>query len=159
MRQAPERVAKMVLLDTSARPEAPEQTERRQKLIALAESGRLAEVNDVLWPVLVDSSRQSDAGLRAEIDKMAEETGAEAFVRQQRAIMSRADSRPLLAKIKCPVMILVGQNDQITPPTHAMEIARGIGGAMLITLAECGHMSAMEKPAEVTELLVDFFAA
>ncbi len=158
MRQAPARVAKLALLDTSARPEAPEQTERREKLIALAEAGRFAEVNNVLWPVLVDPSRQSDAALRAAIDRMAEESGAEAFVRQQRAIIGRADSRPTLGTIKCPTLMIVGASDQLTPPAHAEEITQGIPGAKLVTLAGCGHMSPMEKPEEVSKLLVDFLA-
>jgi pimeloyl-ACP methyl ester carboxylesterase len=158
MRQAAARVVKLALVDTSARPELPEQTERRNKLIGLAEAGRFAEVNNFLWPVLVDPSRQSDAALRAAIDQMADETGAEAFVRQQRAIIGRADSRPLLGGIKCPVIMAVGASDQLTPPAHAEEIAKGIPGAKLVTLAGSGHMSPMEKPEEVTRLLVDFFA-
>jgi pimeloyl-ACP methyl ester carboxylesterase len=158
MRQAAGRVVKLALLDTSARPELPEQTERRNRLIGLAEAGRFSEVNNFLWPVLVDPSRQKDESLRAEIDKMAEETGAEAFIRQQRAIIGRADSRPLLGAIKCPMLMVVGEHDQLTPPAHAEEIAKGIPGARLVTLAGSGHMSPMEKPEEVTKLLVDFFA-
>jgi len=158
MRQAPARVLRLALLDTSARPEAPEQTERREKLIALAQKGHFLEINNILWPVLVDPSRLKDAGLRAEIDRMAEESGAEAFVRQQRAIIGRADSRPTLGTIKCPTLMIVGASDQLTPPAHAEETAQGIPGAKLVTLAGCGHMSPMEKPEEVTRLLVDFFA-
>ena len=128
MRQAPERIAKLALLDTSARPEAPEQTERRQKLIALAEQGRMREIMDVLWLVMVDPSRLKETALRAEMDQMAEETGAEAFIRQQRAIIGRADSRPTLRTIACPTLMIVGASDQLTPPAHAQEIARGIPG-------------------------------
>ena len=126
MRQAPARVARLALLDTSARPETPEQTERRKMRMALAEAGRFREVNDDLWPLLVDPSRRSDAALRADIDRMAEETGAEAFVRQQRAIIGRADSRPTLGAIDCPTLMIVGESDQLTPPAHAEEIAKGI---------------------------------
>jgi pimeloyl-ACP methyl ester carboxylesterase len=158
MRQAASRVVKLALLDTSARPETPEQTERRGKLIGLAEAGRFSEVNNFLWPILVDPSRQKDASLRAEIDKMAEETGAEAFVRQNRAVIGRADSRPTLGSIPCPTLMIVGEHDMLTPPAHAEEIAKGIPGAKLVTLAGSGHMSPMEKPEEVTKLLVDFFA-
>jgi pimeloyl-ACP methyl ester carboxylesterase len=159
MRQAPERVVKLALLDTSARPEAPEQTERRNKLIALAEQGRMREIMDVLWLVMVDPSRLKESALRAPMDQMAEETGTEAFIRQQRAIIGRADSRPTLATIKCPTLMIVGASDQLTPPAHAEEIAQGIAGAKLVKLAGCGHMSPMEKPEEVTKLLIDFFAS
>jgi pimeloyl-ACP methyl ester carboxylesterase len=158
MRQAPARVAKLALLDTSARPETPEQTERRVKLIAFAEKGRMREIMEVLWPLMVDPSRLQESALRAEMDWMAEETGTEAFVRQQRAIIGRADSRPSLGAIACPALVIVGDSDQLTPPAHAQEIAKGIQGAKLVTLAGCGHMSTMEKPEEVSKLLVDFFA-
>ncbi|HLL28706.1 MAG TPA: alpha/beta fold hydrolase [Xanthobacteraceae bacterium] len=158
MRQASDRVAKLALLDTSARPEAPEQTERRKKLMALAETGRFSEVNNILWPVLVDPSRQSDAALRTEIDEMALETGAEAFLRQEHAIIGRADSRPSLGAIECPALMIVGSSDQLTPPAHAEEIAKGIPSAKLVVLSGCGHMSTMEKPEDVARLLVDFFA-
>jgi len=159
MRQEPSRVARLALIDTSARPEAPAQTERRQKLIAFAEAGRFPkEVNDVLWPLMVDPSRQADGALRAEIDLMAEETGAEVFVRQQRAVMGRGDSRPLLASIACPALVIVGETDLLTPPSHAEEIAKNIPDARFERLANCGHMSTMEKSDDVTQLLVKFFA-
>ena len=158
MRQAPARVVKLALLDTSARPETPEQTERRSKLIALAEQGRMREIMDVLWQVMIDPSRLREANLRAEMDRMADETGTEVFVRQQRAIMGRADQRPSLGAIRCPTLMIVGDSDQLTPPAHAEEIAKGIAGAKFVKLAGCGHMSTMEKPEEVSKLLVDFFA-
>jgi pimeloyl-ACP methyl ester carboxylesterase len=158
MRQASGRVTKLALLDTSARPETPEQTERRNKLIALAEKGQMREIMDVLWLVMVDPSRLKETALRAPMDEMAEDTGTEAFIRQQRAIIGRADSRPSLGAINCPTLMVVGASDQLTPPAHAEEIAQGIPGAKLVKLAGCGHMSPMEKPDEVTKLLVDFFA-
>jgi pimeloyl-ACP methyl ester carboxylesterase len=158
MRQASGRVTKLALLDTSARPETPEQTERRNKLIALAEKGQMREIMDVLWLVMVDPSRLKETALRAPMDEMAEDTGTEAFIRQQRAIIGRADSRPGLGAINCPTLMVVGASDQLTPPAHAEEIAQGIPGAKLVKLAGCGHMSPMEKPDEVTKLLVDFFA-
>lgn len=157
MRQAPERVVRLALLDSSARPDLPEQTERRRKLMALARENRLVEINDILWPVLVDESRNNDLALRASIDEMAFETGGEAFIRQQQAIIGRVDSMPLLASIDCPALVVVGDGDRLTPPDRAKEMAEGIRGARLETIAQCGHMSTMERPARVTDLLLDFF--
>src|SRR5262245_10700313 len=74
MRQAPARVAGLALLDTGARADTPEQTERRHRLIALARGGRLGEVVDVLLPVLVHRDRQGDAALRQVVRLMAVET-------------------------------------------------------------------------------------
>ena len=96
MRQAPARVAKLALLDTGARGETPEQTERRKPLIALAKSGRFAEILESQFPTLVHRSRHNDAALKATVRAMNEETGAEAYLRQQQAIMTRVGfaSRP-----------------------------------------------------------------
>lgn len=159
MRQAPERVVRLALLDTSAQPDTAQQTERRLELAALARENRLVEINDILWPLLVHESRKDDRALRAGVDEMALETGSEAFIRQQEAIIARVDSRPLLASIRCPALVVVGDGDRLTPPGRAKEIAEGIPGARLETIAQCGHLSTMERPARVNELLLAFFAA
>jgi hypothetical protein len=93
---APGRVARLALLDTSARSDRPEQSERRLAQIALAQGGRFGAVVDALFPLFVHRNRLSDAELKRIVWLMAEETGPDAFVRQQRAIMTRPDARPLL---------------------------------------------------------------
>lgn len=151
--RAPERVVKLALLDTSARPETPEQSARRQPQIALAQAGRFAEVPALQFPFFVHRNRQDDAELGARVRRMAEETGAEAFLRQQQAIMTRADARPLLATIRCPTLVLVGDGDELAPPVLAREIAAGIAGARLVVVPDCGHLSTMERPDAVNEAL------
>jgi pimeloyl-ACP methyl ester carboxylesterase len=158
MRQAPTRVGKLALLDTSARADTPEQTERRRGLIALAEGGRFAEVTGLLFPILVHPSKRSDRELLERAREMAEDTGAEAFVRQQKAIISRPDSRPSLGAIRCPTLVLVGDSDQVTPPERAEEIAAAIQGARLVVVPECGHVSALEQPAAVSHALTQWLA-
>jgi pimeloyl-ACP methyl ester carboxylesterase len=158
LRQAPERVLKLALLDTSARPDTPEQTERRQALLEVAREANLTEVNDRLWPVLVHSSRQSNKALRVVVDAMATETGTEAFIRQQTAVMNRPDSRPTLPGISGSTLVVVGDEDQIAPHTVAQEMADEIPGARLEVLASCGHLSALERPEAVTRLLLEFFS-
>jgi pimeloyl-ACP methyl ester carboxylesterase len=155
MRLAPERVSRLALLDTSARPDAPEQTANRQAQIALAGHGRLAEVVDALFPRLVHPLHRGDERLRGIVHLMAEETGAGAFIRQQKAIMGRPDSRPGLAGIRCPTLVLVGDGDELTPPDRAAEIADGITGARLVTVPECGHASTLEQPRLVTRALLE----
>jgi pimeloyl-ACP methyl ester carboxylesterase len=157
LRQAPGRVAKLVLLDTASRADLPEQSERRRKLIALAEQGKLMEINDALWPVLAHESRQGDRALRSVVDDMMLATGAAAFVRQQQALITRPDSRPTLATIRCPTLVIVGDGDKLTPPKVNQEIADGIPGARLETVANCGHLSSLERPEAVTKLLADWF--
>ena len=87
---------------------------------------------------------------------MADETGAEAFVRQQTAIIGRADSRPDLARIACPTLVVVGDGDELIAPENSVEIAGGIPGARLVTIAECGHLSTLERPAQVTAALAEW---
>lgn len=159
MRQAAERVAKLALLDTGARPESPEQTAARQPRIALARAGRFAEIADAQFPLLVHRSRADDAALQAINRTMAEENGAEAFLRQTEAIMNRADSRPTLAAIDCPTLVLVGDGDQLTPPALAEEIAGGIRGSRLVVIPQCGHVSTLERPQEVTAALVEWLTS
>ena len=153
LRQAQGRVARLALLDTSARPDAPEQTEQRRAQIELARRGRLAEVSEVLFPRLVHASRRDDEALRRTVRLMAEEVGPDAFIRQQTAIMSRPDSRPGLAAIRAPTVVIVGDGDQLTPPERAAEIASLIPRAQLVTVPGSGHLSTLEQPRAVTEAL------
>jgi pimeloyl-ACP methyl ester carboxylesterase len=156
MREAPERMARLALLDTSARPDTPEQSERRRGMIALAEGGRFGEVPDLLFPVFVHRNRHGDEALRAIVRAMAEETGPQTFVRQQRAIMTRPDCRAQLASVRCPTLVLVGDGDELTPPMLSEEIAAGIAGARLVRVPDCGHLSTLERPEPVNRALVDW---
>jgi pimeloyl-ACP methyl ester carboxylesterase len=158
MRQAPRRVRRLALLDTAARGESPEQTARRKEFIALAERGRFLGVTEALLPLLVHPSRLADRPLVDAIKLMANNVGKDAFIRQQQAIMSRAESRPLLASINCATLVLCGRQDQLTPLDRHEEMAAGIKGARLEVLEECGHMSAMERPEQVNQALRHWIA-
>jgi pimeloyl-ACP methyl ester carboxylesterase len=153
MRLAPERIVKLALLDTSARPDSPDQKAGREKFIAMAEAGKLMDVVDTLTPKFLHRDRAQDETLKGIVRTMARETGTEAFVRQQKAIMSRADSRLLLTSIRCPTLVLVGEGDELTPPELSKEIAAGIEGAMLTVVPDCGHLSTLEKPEAVNATL------
>lgn len=159
MRLAPERVAKLALLDTSARPDLPEQKAGREKFIALAQSGKLDEAVGLLRKNWLHKDRQNDEALLRVVSAMSADVGPEAFVRQEKAIMGRADSRPLLAKISCPTLVLVGDGDASTPPELAREMAGGIAGSKLVVVADCGHLSTLEKPEAVNAALTDWLRA
>ena len=156
LRQAPERVAGLMLLDTSARPDTPEQSEQRRLQIDMARNGRLPEVADMLFPRLVHARRWGDDSLRRIWRAMVEEVGADGFINQQTAIMGRPDSRPGLAAIGCPTLVIVGDGDVLTPPERAEEIANGIPGARLSVIRDSGHLSAIEQPIAVTDSMVEF---
>lgn len=156
LRQAAARVAKLALLDTGAGAEVPERTAQRKPLIALAQQGRFAEITEDQFPLLVHRSRHGDTALKAQVRAMNQETGPDAYCRQQHAIMGRLDSRPGFAAISCPTLVLVGDEDQLTPPALAHEMAGGIRGARLVVVPECGHLSTMERPQAVTQALLDW---
>ncbi|NNM62287.1 MAG: alpha/beta fold hydrolase [Steroidobacteraceae bacterium] len=155
LRQAPERVVRLALLDTSARPDAPEQTESRRAHMRLAEQGRMAQLSETLFARLVHPARRHDEPLREVFRLMMEETGAAGFIRQQRAIIARPDSRPSLGHIRCPTLVVVGDADELTPPALAAEMAEGIDGARLLTVPQCGHLCTLERPRPVTDALMD----
>jgi pimeloyl-ACP methyl ester carboxylesterase len=156
LRQAPERVLKLALLDTSARPDMPEQTQRRRLLIGTVQAGEFRNIPDQLFPTWVHASRRQDGKLKAIVAQMFLETGPEAFIRQQTAIMARPDSRPGLAAIRCPTLVMVGAGDEMTPPALSEEIAQGIPGARLAVVPDCGHLSTLERPEFVTGKLVEW---
>lgn len=158
LRLAPDRIAKLALLDTSARPDTAEQSAAREKFIAMAEAGKLGAVVDTLTPRFLHRSHHNNEALKRVVRDMAADTGPEAFVRQQKAIMSRPDSRPLLAGIRCPSLVLVGDGDELTPPELAKEICAGISGARLVVVPECGHLSTIEKPDAVNAALAEWLA-
>lgn len=153
MRQAPDRVSRLALLDTSARPDSDEQKARRRGLIALSTQGKFKGVTPRLLPLLIHPDRLDDTLLVGRITAMAEDVGQAGFVRQQTAIMGRIDGRPTLRDIRCPTVVLGGAEDAITPPEVMAETADLVPGATYHLLPNCGHLSTMEEPEAVTDLL------
>ena len=153
IRQAPERVSRLALLDTSARPDTPAQSAMRQALINLARTGTFKGVTPRVLPRLVHPARLDDPDVTGLIFAMAADTGRDGFLRQQAAIMARPDNRPLLASIRIPTLVLCGRDDQLTPPELSHEIAEAVPGAQLILIDACGHMSPLERPSTVTAAL------
>lgn len=158
LRQAKDRVVKLALIDTAPAADRPDQTEKRLKSIALTRAGREDEREEALWPLLVHASRLDDGSVRSVVKEMHRETGTEAYINQQTAIMGRADSRSLLKELKMQTLIVVGDSDQLTPPAAAEEMHALVSGSRLEVIADCGHMSTLERPDRVTKLLVEWLA-
>jgi pimeloyl-ACP methyl ester carboxylesterase len=159
MRAAPERVSRLCLMDTSARPDTEEQRRRRRGLISIARQGRFKGVTPRLLPQLLHPDRLGDAALAEEVMDMATRIGQAAFLRQQQAIMGRPDSRPTLGAIRVPALVIVGEGDQLTPPCLAEEMAASIPGARLAVIPESGHLPPMEKPDATAALLREWLQA
>lgn len=154
-RQAPERVAGLMVFNSSARPDTEQRKKERQGLIALAGRGRFKGVTRSLLPRLIASQRLDDTSLAEMIFSMAAEIGKDNFILQQKAIMTRRDSRPVLAKLQCPSLFVVGQDDQLTPPSLAEEMADMTAGSRLVILQNVGHLSTLEAVEETSELMIN----
>ncbi len=147
MRQASGRVRRLALLDTSARPDRPDQTERRRAQIEAAREGRLEDVADQQYPLIVDRSRRDDSALRAMVKTMALEVGAKAFNRQQAAIIGRADSRPEPRRHRLPDP---GARGRRRPAGFPLSTPRSLPTESRVqgwvVVPACGHLSTLEQP-------------
>ena len=153
VRQAPQRVTRLALLDTGSRADAPERKARRLELNALAEREGAEKAQDALMPFLVHKDRLGDKALVAAVRQMAADVGVAGFNRQHAAIMARPDNRPLLPGIRCPTLVLVGREDVLTPLELSREIADGIPGSHMEVIPDCGHLSTLEQPDAVNRAL------
>lgn len=157
MRRAPERVRALALLDTSAHADSDEATEARKQLITLGEKDFPAVIEKLLARMALpeNASRPEVSGV---FQSMATALGYEVFVRQQQAIIGRADSQPSLKAIKCPTLVVCGREDLVTPVEVHREMAAAITGAQLEVIEDCGHLSPLEQPEQVTRILGDWLA-
>jgi pimeloyl-ACP methyl ester carboxylesterase len=149
MRRAPEPVAALALIDTGAVADPPQSSEWRRRAIAYAKHSRVdrdAVYAEFLGRLLHPVHTDDRAAIVKLLRSMADTVGTDAFVRQQTAAMHRPDSRPTLATIACPTLILCGEADQVTPLAWSEEMAAGIAGARLVTIEGAGHMAPLEKP-------------
>jgi pimeloyl-ACP methyl ester carboxylesterase len=153
VRQAPERVTRLALLNTQARPDTPEASERRRVQIARVQAGQYHDVLDELFPGFVHPSRQQDPALRQLVRDMGDDVGPDAFIRQLNAIMARPDSRPTLSAIRCPTLVLSGDQDNTISNSQSEDMAGAIAGATLAILPDCGHLSQAERPQATAEVL------
>ncbi len=158
LRQAPERVQALILMDTNARADREQQKQERQAMVELGVSEGLDPVLDAFVPLMVHPDRLSDTSLIGCIRQMGYDTGVEAYTRQQVAIIGRRDNRKFLGQIDCPTVVIVGAQDVVTPAKVAQEMANGIAGARLEIVPECGHLPTLEKPDIITGIVRNFLA-
>jgi len=161
LRRAPERVTALALLDTGVAPlAAGEAGEReaagRHELLALAREQGMAAmaarwVQGMVWP-----PRLNDTALVQGIIDMFARRSADMFAAQIRALLARPDADSLLAGIRCPTLVLCGEQDSWAPAARHREMAGKISGAKLVLVPECGHMCTLERPEVVTRALLDW---
>jgi pimeloyl-ACP methyl ester carboxylesterase len=159
IRQAPERVTRLALLDTGSRADTPERKEQRLRRNALAQREGAGAVQDELMPLLIHKDRLADEELVGRIRQMAVDIGLDGLLRQHAALMGRPDNRPFLSSIRCPTLVLVGREDALTPVELSQEIAAAIPGARLEIIPHCGHLSTLEQPEAVNRALRGWLTA
>jgi pimeloyl-ACP methyl ester carboxylesterase len=153
LRQARTRVTRAALLDTSARPESPEQTAGRRALLQLVDEQGFDAGLEALWPSEVAPGRVTDAALHDRFLTMCRRSGRDVLVRQVQAIMTRPDSRPDLPDLDLPLLVLCGRQDAITPLDGHEEMARLAPRARLVVLDDCGRLSTWEQADAMTDEL------
>jgi pimeloyl-ACP methyl ester carboxylesterase len=153
LRQARDRVLKLALIDTSARPDTAEAADVRRQRIAHTKAGKFRMVVQQSFGGSVHPHHKEDSELWAIHTAMSNANGPEAYVRHQEAIIGRPDSRPMLSSIAVPTVVVVGEADAITPPEVAKEMHSAIAGSSLTVVHEAGHLALLEHSQAVVAAL------
>ena len=154
--QAPERVARLALLDTNPRAETPEFGARRQPQIEKVKAGGLRGVmRDEMKPNYLAPGPFRNEILDLVMD-MAHTLGPDVFIRQSRALQRRRDQQGTLRKCRAPTLILCGAHDALCPVKRHTFMAELIHGADLKVIESAGHLPTLEAPDETTQALRDW---
>jgi pimeloyl-ACP methyl ester carboxylesterase len=152
IKMAPQRVTRLALVDTNARPDAIARKAYRLVANVVAAIARdFGRLSSRGADSVVHSSAPPE--IRAELAEMGARVGAKTYIRQNRAVAARHDLRPVLPGIKVPTAVIVGSDDQVTPLELSREIHRLTPGSTLHIIPECGHLPPMEKPAALAMIL------
>jgi pimeloyl-ACP methyl ester carboxylesterase len=157
-REAPHRIRAMALLSTTAQPDTPELIRLRSEAIVEFEQGRAEAVLRANAALAFHPDHAAEVSMVARYIDAVLRAGAGQLIAQNRAVMARADMRPWLADIRCPVLVACGDADLITPTAHSREIARAVPQARLEVVPQSGHLMTWEQPVRVTALLLQWLA-
>ena len=157
LRHAPRYVRGLILADTRSQADTPESLESRKRMLQLlAEKGSSAVVDEMMPRLLGTSTRASRPELGDRVRALALSNPPEAIAGAIRALMTRPDSTPLLRTIHCPTLIVVGEEDLLTPPALSEEMRRAITGSDLVVLPGAGHLSSLEQTDAFNSALAAF---
>ena len=157
MRLAPNYFRGLLLIDTRPQADAPEALEGRRRLLELAEDGGPAAVLADMEPKLLGATTHRERPeVVAELRAIAVRNSNESVAGMVRALMSRKDSTPLLAGIHIPTLIVVGEEDTITPPSLSQQMHAAIAGSTLEVLPRVGHLPNLEDRAAFDAVLLRF---
>jgi 3-oxoadipate enol-lactonase len=146
-RHAPRYFRGLILADTRPQADSADVLDGRRRLLATLDARGPAAVADEMIPRLVGATTQRErSDIVDQVRRLIVESSAQGIAAGIAALMSRADSTPLLGSIHCPTLVLVGEEDVITPVTMAEDMARAIAGAQLVKVQHAGHLTSLERP-------------
>lgn len=158
-RQAATRIVKMALLNTTPRPASPETRERQQRFVGMAHLGEFRSITtDFLKDAMLHPDHRRDRKLRETVLDMAETIGIQGFVNTVKAQLNRPDSTPDLPRITCPTLVLTGREDNVVPLSVHTEMAQALPNSRLVIVDHCGHLSTIEQPEIVTNVLREWLS-
>lgn len=153
-RQAPHRIQKIALLNTTPHEPAPQTRANQQRFVGMAHLGEFREITtDFLKDVMLHPDHQQDNLLREKVLKMAQSIGIEGFVNEVKAQLARPSAIPDLSSIECPTLVLTGRQDTVIPVDIHQDMARLLPNSRLMILEHCGHLSTLEQPEHTTTAL------
>jgi 3-oxoadipate enol-lactonase len=153
----PDRIAAAILCNTKATADTPEAKRGRDVLAARAEQEGAAAVAAELVPrLLARATRERQPPVVREVSVMIERQPVHGMIATLRTLRDRPDSTSLLAQIRVPVLVVAGDDDQITPAAGMEEMARAIPGAQFVLVREAGHLSPLEQPDAVNQPIKSF---
>lgn len=157
LRQVPERVRAAILCSTKAAADTPEAKRGRDVTAAKAQNeGARAIAEELVPKLLARVTRERQPEIVREVAEMITRQPLSGIVGALRALRERPDSTPLLEQIRIPVLVVAGEDDQITPAAGMQEMARAIPGARFALIRDAGHVTPLEQPGVVTTALSDF---
>lgn len=156
----PEALAGLVLADTRADTDADEARERRLRSASWAETQGIDSLIEDAIPVLLgERSRAANPGLIQQVRRIAKKTSPSGYANAQRAMAERQDSTPFLVNINCPVLVITGQDDVLTPPSVGEEMSRRFPDSRFELIEGAGHLSNLERPDQFNAALWSFISA
>ncbi len=157
MRHAPTYIRGLVLADTKSQADTPEGLEARRAMLSLVETKGVDAVAEAMVPKLLGATTRAQfPQVEARVRALIQSNSAESIAGAVRALMSRHDSTALLGSIRVPALVIVGDEDVVTPPANAEALRAAIPGAQLVCLSGAGHLSNLERPDEFNAALTSF---
>ncbi len=154
VRLAPDRVRGLVLMNSSSRPPRPEIVKRNAFLIGHTKKRGFRGLSSDAVKKAFHPDLRDDEALIQEVKDMALRMGGDAFIKQ--LSISRRDGRPDLAAIACPTLVIWARQDELRSLKESQEMADAIPGARFEIIEDCGHMTPMEAPAAVLDLITSW---